>query len=489
MLLAGLAAVALLFSAVMLWEAAASRLHVRRLDEQPACAPGQLPRVSVIVPAHNEERELESAVRSLVNQDYPDLEIILVDDRSSDGTGAIMDGLARQDPRIRVLHIKDLPQGWMGKQHALWRGWQVATGAWLLFTDADVHMEPTALRRAMGYALRRRLDHLTVAPFLAAPGLLLSAWIGLFTLMYVVVVRPHRSRRPGAAGAVGIGAFNLIRRQVYEAIGTHRAIALRPDDDLQLGQRVKAAGYRQDILVAGDLVRVAWYPTVAEAIRGLERSALAGVEYRWPGAVASLVGVALLTLGPWAGLLLAGEVRTRLLSAAAVLLQAAGYLCANPPSHWRSVMLYPVAAALFACGLARAYLLAALRGGLVWGDRFFPLSALRQPGAPGPGHDVPSSRPTHSREVQAPAPEPMSGSCTRDDPAGPGRAAGGLDGTGRGPSAGSRSPGRTPGAAWRSGWPYGAVSPSDGSRNRLRGDSSSGTSTGVPPTSRSRPRG
>ncbi|WP_278199544.1 glycosyltransferase [Thermaerobacter marianensis] len=333
--------------------------------------------MSIVVPAHNEEASLEPAVRSLMAQDYPDLEIVLVDDRSEDRTGAIMDRLARRDPRLRVIHVRDLPPGWMGKNHAMWVGAQAATGEWFLFTDADVHMHPDTVRRAVEYALRHGLDHLTVAPLLTVRGLVLSAWVGLFTLLFIASERPHRVRDPRSRHGVGIGAFNLIRREVYDAIGTHRAIALRPDDDRQLGRRVKRHGYAQEMLVGGELIRVAWYRTVGEALRGMEKHALAGMDYRWTKAVAGVALVALATLFPWAALFL-GDAWIACSSAGAIVAIAAGYLLSNPPHLWRGLLVLPVGAAMLVYGLARALLLTAIRGGVHWGSRFFSLDQLKQ---------------------------------------------------------------------------------------------------------------
>ena len=110
-------------------------------------APGALPSLSVIVPARNEATAIGPALASLLAQDYPGLEIVAVDDRSTDGTGDVLRALAAANPSLRVLRIDDLPSGWLGKNHALWRGAQRSTGTWLLFTDADVVFAPGTLRR------------------------------------------------------------------------------------------------------------------------------------------------------------------------------------------------------------------------------------------------------------------------------------------------------------------------------------------------------
>lgn len=377
MLLVALLLAACTLSAALCIEALGARLRIRRLGDAPIGHRPHWPRVSIVVPAHNEEAHLEPAVRSLILQDYPDLEIVLVDDRSEDRTGAMVDELARRDPRIRALHVRDLPPGWMGKNHAMWLGARAATGEWLLFTDADVHMHPDTVRRAVDHALRHGLDHLTVAPLLTVRGLVLAAWVGLFTLLFIASERPHRVRDPRCSHGVGVGAFNLIRRAVYEAIGTHRAIALRPDDDRQLGRQVKRHGYAQELLVGGERIRVAWYQTLGEALRGIEKNTLAGMEYRWDIALVGLAAVALAMLLPWIALILgAGWIRWT--AAAAIIAIAAGYLLANPLPLWRGLLVLPVGSVVLVYGLARALVITALRGGIYWGGRFFPLEQLRQ---------------------------------------------------------------------------------------------------------------
>ena len=152
----------------------------------PDASPGpNPPRVSVIVPACNEARSIESAVRSLLRQDYPNLEVVLVNDRSTDETGEIMNRLATEYPQVTVVHIDRLPGGWLGKNHALWAGGRHASGEILLFTDADVHFDPTTIRRAVAFMEQRRLDHLTLAPDLTVRGYWLEAWVAFFIMAFL----------------------------------------------------------------------------------------------------------------------------------------------------------------------------------------------------------------------------------------------------------------------------------------------------------------
>ena len=177
--------------------------------------PGALPSLSVIVPARNEATAIGRALASLLAQDYPGLEIVAVDDRSTDGTGDVLRELASANPSLRVLRIDALPSGWLGKNHALWRGAQRSTGTWLLFTDADVVFAPGTLRRTLAYALAERLDHLTLAPRLVSRSFMLGAFVAFFAYAFVALWGAYLANDPTSKRGVGVGAFNLVRREAY----------------------------------------------------------------------------------------------------------------------------------------------------------------------------------------------------------------------------------------------------------------------------------
>ena len=181
-----------------------------------------------------------------------------VDDRSTDHTGDILAGLASVWPdRMRVLRVERLPEGWMGKNHALYLGGEEARGEWLLFTDADIRFAPGCLEDALGYAQGEGLDHLTLATEIISRGVLLRSFVAAFVLVFEVTQRPWRAADPRAREAVGVGAFNLVRREAYLRAGTHRAIRLRPDDDMRLGRLLKQAAFRPG-WSSGRLQNVRW---------------------------------------------------------------------------------------------------------------------------------------------------------------------------------------------------------------------------------------
>jgi glycosyltransferase involved in cell wall biosynthesis len=240
------------------------------------------PSLSVIVPARNEENAIKESVETMLAQSYPgELEVIVIDDRSTDGTGRILDSLQSAYPdRLKFIRVKDLPEGWLGKNHALYLGAKSAQGEWLLFTDADVCFSPNCFEYAMNYASSKGLHHLTLPPEILSRSLLLRAFVAAFTMIFTVAQRPWRARDPRSGKAVGVGSFNLLSRDVYERIGTHRAIAMRPDDDMKLAKLVKKHGFKQDVAYGSGLVSVEWHESLKGAVHGLGKSMFPGMDYR-----------------------------------------------------------------------------------------------------------------------------------------------------------------------------------------------------------------
>src|SRR5258708_25104489 len=199
-----------------------------------------LPSLTVVAPGRNEEAALEPALRSLAQLDYPNFEVIALNDRSTDSTGEIMDRVAADSAgKVHVLHVRELPAGWLGKTHAIWLGAQPGTGEWILFTDADCLFERTALRRAVFYAEQQRLDHLVVCPTAVMHTGGEKMMMSFFQTMFSVVHRPWKVSDPRAKDYVGMGAFNMVRRDVYNRIGTYERLRLEVVDDMKLGEAAK----------------------------------------------------------------------------------------------------------------------------------------------------------------------------------------------------------------------------------------------------------
>ncbi len=359
-------------------------LGFRRLERLVEVPPREgagtgAPQVSIVVAARDEARGIEAAARSLLAQQYPHFEVVAVDDRSTDATGTILDRLAHSDSRLRVIHVGELPKGWLGKNHALSVGAAAARGPWLLFTDADVVMAPDTLARAVGLAERRGLEHLAVLPEIRLPGLLLSAFGTGFICWGAAILRPWKARDPSSWRFVGIGAFNLVRADAYRRAGGHDPIRLRPDDDLKLGKILKRSGARGDFLLGKGLISVEWYHSVGEAVNGLMKNTFSIVEYRALPMLAGVPAYLIGGLGPLTALAL-GSGPLRWLAGAAVASQLGLMLFATRESGAprRVALLYPVVSLLFAWIVLRALVLNLAQRGIVWRGTFYPLSELRR---------------------------------------------------------------------------------------------------------------
>jgi len=339
---------------------------------------GEMPSVSIIIPARNEERNVEEALRSVLALRGREIQIIVVEDRSDDSTGAILDRMAAADPRLQVVHVTDLPKGWLGKNHALWLGAERARGELLLFTDADVVMTPDTVERAAAHLVRRGYDHVTMGPRVDMPGRLLQTFGVVFGLMFTGFTRPWKARDPRSPHHVGVGAFNLVRAEAYRRIGTHRAIAMRPDDDMKLGKLVKKHGLRQDFVIGADAVSVEWYATLGEAVHGLRKNGFAGVDYRISLVLLATISQLLLFIWPFVAVLVVpGVARIPYVVAVAVILVLfAGMAREQKVPLWCG-LLFPVASVMFIVVVWNATLYALIHRGIEWRGTHYPLDELR----------------------------------------------------------------------------------------------------------------
>jgi hypothetical protein len=361
------------------FDGAAASLRARELPgHAPDSATAPPPRVSIVAPALNEERRIEAAVRTFLAQAHVACETIVVDDRSDDATPAILARLAVRFDALRVLTVRELPPGWLGKNHANAIGAAAARGEWLLFTDADVELAPDAVARAVAFAESQGLDHLAVAPQIVLPGRWLQQFVLYFGLMFALYLRPWAASNPRRAAHVGVGPFNLVRAAAYRRAGGHAPIRLRPDDDVKLGKLLKRSGARQAFAAGQGLVTLPWYGSWRELRDGLMKNLYPGVNYRTTlvvvGVVAHVLGLALPPVavafadGPARWLSLANWMAFGLAGA----LVARGFGTAR----WAGFAL-PFWALAGAWLMLRGTALALWRGGIDWRGTRYPLSELR----------------------------------------------------------------------------------------------------------------
>ena len=337
------------------------------------------PFLSVIVAARNEERDIEQAIQSLLDLEYEPLQLTIVDDRSTDRTGEILDRLAERFPRLNIVHLDELPAGWLGKNHALQLGAERSDGEWLLFTDADIVFEPTSLSRAVWWAEQHGVDHLAAAPDIRVDGYMLNAFVATFVVFFNAYFQPWRARDPKSRAFIGIGAFNLVKASAYAAVEGHRRLKMRPDDDVKLGKVLKVAGFRQDILIGADMISVRWYASIAELIGGLEKNAFAGVEYNPITVVGSSLMILAGCVGPFLGAVAASGWPQVLFAIAAILwLYCCWHSCWSlKQSPWHCFG-FPLAVVLFAYIQWRTMLLNYWLGGIRWRDTHYSLKELRE---------------------------------------------------------------------------------------------------------------
>lgn len=339
------------------------------------------PKLSVIVTACNEAKTIAAAVQTRLQDNYPNLEIILVDDRSTDGTSEIADQLAGADPRVKVIHNHQLPEGWLGKLYAMDLGVKNATGDWYLFSDADVHIKPDTLKRVIAYCESRGLDHLAVFPEIWPVEFFLDTVLAFFVRMISLGGRIWAIENPRSKVSVGSGAFNLVRRTAFEKTPGFEWLKLETVDDAALGQMLKKAGARGSLANGRDYVGVYFYHSLREMAIASERPfyTLMG---NFSGLRLALFGFILLgvELAPFLTLFLSQMQGTLLW--VGLIFTACAILNSILVNRWlrRPILpaiFIPIGAVLMAFIIFRAAILGAKRQGVIWRGTFYPNTILK----------------------------------------------------------------------------------------------------------------
>ena len=350
-------------------------------DRKPTTSRGE-PRVSIIVPARNEEAHIRETLTRLLALEYSNYEVIAVNDRSTDGTGPIMDEIAARPEShstLRVIHVAELPAGWLGKTHAMWSAGKQANGDWLLFTDADVLFKPDTLRRAICYAETEKADHLVLLPRMTMelPGE--QMMMAFFQTLFVFGHRPWKVADPKARDHMGVGAFNLVRRSAYNAVGTYQALRMEVIDDMKLGKVIKNAGFAPRVAFGEDLISLRWAEGAFGIVNNLTKNFFALLSFQWWRTVGSVIGVGLLNLGPFMGVWLAhGWVRVPYAIALASILAIYFGMSTRSAVRPYYFFLHPVSTSLFMYILMRSMFHTLWNDGIVWRGTKYPLEELRK---------------------------------------------------------------------------------------------------------------
>ena len=337
------------------------------------------PKLSVLIPALNEEAKIGPALRSLLACGYPDLEVIVVNDRSTDRTGAIIDEIVREDERVTAIHIRALPEGWLGKVHALEQAFQKSTGEFVLCSDADVHVTFDALQRAVATMENDALDHLAILPKIKPMGfwfdvaMIQAGWL-LFFYINPATIGQARCRMP-----MGVGAFNLVRGSLMRSLDPFKKLRLEVIDDIGLGILCHQGGGRGGLRYAEDAVSLEYYDSYGSMQSGMEKNAFAMSGFSILRACAEHISLATALLVGFV-LPFAYQNALGMLSAVVTLCVLCGvqrFALAKQGVRWWILPFFPLGALMTNLIGLRSMLQTLRQGGIRWRGTFYPLAELR----------------------------------------------------------------------------------------------------------------
>lgn len=342
------------------------------------------PSVSVVIPARNEASVLAECLRNVLSQDYPNLSVVIADDRSEDDTAAIAERIARHDGRVQVLRVAELPRGWMGKSHALWSATRQSTADWLLFLDVDCTLRAHAIRTAIREARQRNVEFLSLWPG-QAPG---GFWEHLLIPLCAAIIALWFGARRRVAFANG--QFLLVTRDAYQRVGGHQAVRTALIEDIPLAECAALAGVRSWVGSGRELVAVRMYAGRQAIVDGwariyigaLRSSAKIAASILW-----LLVGSLLpYVVAVWLAAMLVSPTRptdlTTVLTSSGLCLLHLTLLFAASWRFWglggckrAYLALYPLSVLFVIAILVRAWLWLAVRRSVPWRERTYPIDA------------------------------------------------------------------------------------------------------------------
>lgn len=338
----------------------------------------ELPLVSIVFSALNEEDEIEKVVQSLMQFDYPHYEVIAINDRSTDRTGHILQSLQANYPQLKVINITELPHGWFGKNHALYRGAQAARGEWVLFTDADVFMKPDTLSRAISYAKQQKIHHLTFSELHIRNSFWLKVLLLAEYLVVSLALKPWRIRYEWSRCSLGHGAFNLVQKEAYDAAGTHAAIALQCLDDMKLGELIKYSGFKQDTVDGRDFVSRQWYASLSDMIEGWKKNSFAFFSYSLAYLLGGTVFAGILFIWPlYQAIFATGALQQLNIAIALAWFVAAVIVCRQYRMKWYFALFYPIGMLLLLYSIWVSMIATYRQNGVIWRGTYYPLAELK----------------------------------------------------------------------------------------------------------------
>ncbi|MBL8749331.1 MAG: glycosyltransferase [Planctomycetes bacterium] len=344
-------------------------LPPHRADSKPTT-------VTAVMAVRDDRDHVRASVQRLLEQRDVDLRLVVVDDRSVDGTDEVLAALAADEPRLDVRKIRSLPAGWLGKCHALHEGTRDAASPWLLFVDGDSRLAPDLVARAVAAADAANAHHVALLPTIEPSSLPGKGC--LLAFQSVVADRLRRVNTTPQRAFVGTGAFNLVRADAYGAIGRHEGLRLEVVDDVWLGGLLFRAGFRSRLWIASRDLSVDWGGTPGRLFRDVEKNMFAVLRYRTVAALLLGIGGVALVLASlsapwWAG-------APGLAATAAFLATAVAPIVLARRLGWpvASALLSPLGRLVLPLALLRSTLTTTWRGGVSWRGTFYPLAELRR---------------------------------------------------------------------------------------------------------------
>lgn len=334
------------------------------------------PLVSVLIPARDEERTIERTLRALLAQTYENLEVIVLNDRSTDTTGEILARLSADDSRLTAVAGADLPAGWMGKPWALHQASTLARGELLLFVDADVIYAPAAVAAAVRRIEQRDVAMLSLLPDFEMKTLGEHAILPMLALTAFSMLPIWLSNRTRIATiAIGGGPGNLVRRAAYDAAGGHQALRDAVIDDIALARLVRRAGFATEAVRADELVRVRMYHGLRESVEGFTKNAYAAFGNRLGVAVFLLVAMIVFHLGPF--VMAATGDRLAIATVAVIVATRLLLFSAFRYPLWSALLMHPVMIVLWSWIVMRSIWFSGFRRQLRWRGRTYDTADTR----------------------------------------------------------------------------------------------------------------
>ena len=277
---------------------------------QPTPPPTDAPLISVCIPARNEERNIRACLESILAQDYPNFEVIVLDDRSTDGTSEILRQLSAQNDKLKFMNGSDLPKGWAGKPHALFQASAAARGEWLCFVDADTFLSPNTLSSCYAKAIETKADMFTIMTFQILGSFWEKVVMPIVMTALSVGFSPRKVNDPNRKVAIANGQYILIRRSVYDAIGGHESVRDQIVEDKAISEQVKWNGFRLIVANGNSVARTRMYTSLPEMWQGWTKNIYLGLSDRPPlmllgafGAFLAVVAALILPIWPLLGII------------------------------------------------------------------------------------------------------------------------------------------------------------------------------------------